>query len=396
MKNKINPKNQRRKAKTLKIIVWLIIILFCLNSALALGIRPVKTEIDLQPTYQGSFKVVNNDHKDMKVKIYVQGDLKDYIELSQTELELSSSEELKEIKFKLELPEKQLIPGIAEGLIIVEEELYSRDKGGSFVTANLKIAHKVRVNVPTPENFITVDIDIDEFEKGVDLITNVKNLGTADLERVKPIVEVFSGEEKISSYEHPAKRLDSKEEFSFKNYVEKEKLGKGEFKVLSAVSYAEYTLEIIESFMIGEPIIKIINYDKYFVENEINELAIELKSEWNTLIDNIHAQVLVFKNGKEVFSTKTTSFDLAPYEEKKITAHFDTRNLELGDYDINLVLNYRNYSIVEKYEAHILSERAYNRRQSPDSLMYILIAVVIVAIAIIALLSYTLLNKKRK
>ncbi|MFC1705059.1 hypothetical protein ACFLZ6_01880 [Nanoarchaeota archaeon] len=392
MKNK-----KAKQTSALKLAVWILIILFCLNSALALGIRPVKTELTLQPTYEDSFKIVNNDHKDMKVKIYAQGDLKDYIELSEDEVELSASEESKEIRFSLRLPDKEFAPGKVEGVIVVEEELYSEERDGSYVAANLKISHKVYVDVPTPENFIEAKIDIEEKEEDVDLITTIKNLGTADLEEVKPKVQVFSGNKIIDSYEHETESLDVKEERSFKDKVEKEKLGKGEFKVLSSIEYAEYTLEVIEAFTIGKPIIKIQNYDKYFVENKINEIAVELKSEWNTIIEDIHLTTLVFKNGKEVFNTKTTSFNLEPYEEKKISAHIDTRDLELGEYDVNLILEYMNQTSVEKFEAYVLDVDEYRKRtQDLGPLIYILIAVITIAVAVISLLGYYVFKIKGK
>ncbi|MBW2980532.1 hypothetical protein KY360_03885 [Candidatus Woesearchaeota archaeon] len=380
------------RAKTIKMgkgIIWVVILLLTLNIAFALGIRPVKTELDFQQHYEGSFKVVNNDHKALRVRIYAEGDLKDFISLPQKELEFSSSEEIKTVQFSLELSEKQLPPGRVEGRIIVEEELYSLDRDDGYVAANLKIAHKVHVDVPFPEKYIEAKVEVDEQEEGVGLITSVKNLGTQDLEEVKPEVKVFSGNEIIESYEHPPEYLDHMEEHSFRDYVEKEKLGKGEFKVLSSISYAEYTLEVIEAFMIGKPIIEIINYDKYFVEKRINELAVELKSEWNTLIENIHLETFVFKDNKEVFNTKTTSFDLQPYEERKVITHFDTRNLELGEYDINLVLYYGNQSTIEKYKAEVLDEESYLKKmQGRNTIVYLLAAVIVVLIAVVMLLAY--------
>lgn len=388
-------KNQIKKAT--KAIIWIVMLLLCLNIAFALGIRPVKSEVGSMQTYDGKFKIVNNDHKEMRARIYVEGDLKDYIELKQTEIEFTSSEEMKEVSFSLDIPDRELPPGRIEGRIIVEEQLYSAPTSDGYVSANLKMNHKVYVDIPYPEKYIEVDIKIEEKEESVDLIATVKNLGTEDLDEVKPKLEIFSGEERIASYEHPPEQLDVNEEHSFRSYVEKEKLGNGEFKVLSSIEYAEYTLEIIEAFMIGEPIIRLLNYDKYFEVGRINELALELKSEWNTLISNIHAQIFVFKNGKEVFNTKITSFDLEPYEEKKVLAHIDARALEVGEYDINVVLDYLNQSIVERYEVSVLSPEDYrSRMHNLSPLIYTLIAVIVVAIAIAALLGYYVFSMKNK
>jgi hypothetical protein len=364
--------------------------------AFALGVRPVKTTIDFQEHYDGKFRIVNNDHKDMEVKLYVEGDLKNYITLQQTELEFTSSEEMKTVPFTLNLVEEELMPGKVEGTIIIEEVLYTKSTADGYVAANLKLNHKVYVNVPYPETYLEAEIDVEEKDNEVDVITTVRNMGSLDIDEVKPRVDVFSGNEKIASYDNPPEQLVVNEEHSFRNYVEKEKLGIGEFKVLSTINYAEYTLELIEAFTVGNPMINIIRYDKYFIQERINELVVEIKSEWNALIEGIYLEVFAFKNSKEVFSTKTTSFDLGPYEQRKVTSYFDTRGLELGDYDMSLVLHYGNETVVESYEASILDEAAYLSRLGRSPLTYLLITVVVLLILVVILLGYFALGTNKR
>ncbi len=378
-----------------KALSWMLILVLCLNAAFALGIRPVKSEAGSSLTYSGAFKVVNNDGKDLKVRIYVEGDLAEFIEVSEQELEFSSSEGMKEVHFSLNIPDRALPPGLNEGRIIVEEMLYTSATKDGYVTANIKMAHKVYVDVPKPDKYIEAKIDVVEENKDVGLIATLKNTGTENLDNVESTLSVYSGETEIESHKDIAKEIDVNSEHSFSSYVEKEKLGNGEFKVLATVNYAEYTLELIEAFIIGKPVIKLLNYDKYFLENQINELGLDLKNDWNTEITDINAEVFVFKNSKEAYNTKTTSFDLEPYEETKITTYFDTRNLETGEYSMNVVLNYLNYSLVETYEAYVLNEEDYKKKLGPSTLTYILIAVIVLTVAVIALLSYLIFGMKK-
>jgi hypothetical protein len=386
----------RRKTIIGKGIVWIVALMLCVSMVFALGVRPVKTNLDFQEHYEGKFKIVNNDHKDMKVKLYVEGDLENYITLSQTEIEFKSSEEMKTIQFTMNLVEEELMPGKLEGRIIMEEQLYTKSTAKGYVAANLKLTHKVFVNLPYPEKYIEAKIDVKETDNEVDLITTVKNLGSTDLDEVKPRVDVFSGNEKIASYDNPSEQLTVNEEHSFRNYVRKEKLGIGEFKVLSTVNYAEYTLELIEAFTVGNPLINIVRYDKYFVQEKINELIVEIKSEWNTLIEGIYLEVFAFKDSKQIFSSKTTSFDLGPYEQRKVTSYFDTRGLELGDYDMNLVLHYGNETVVERYEASILDEKAYLSKSGRSPITYLLATVIVLLILVVILLAYFALGTNKR
>ena len=376
----------------------MFVFVLCVHAALALGIRPTKTEIDYQPMYAGSFKVVNNDHQELHVFIYAEGELGEYIHLSQTELELGPEEEFRSVDFALKLTD-ELPPGTRIGKIIVEEKLSGIRLAGSYVTANLKVAHKIAVNVPTPDKYVEAKLDVKEQDKGVDIVTTVKNIGKQDIREVQLTVDIYSGTQKISTDDDiPAAALKLFEERDFKTYVEKEQLGQGQYTVRTSLSYDQNTLELAKTFTVGEPIINIVNYERFFAQNRINEFPLELKSEWNNIIKDVHLELSFFKRDEEVFKTKAPSFDVEPYEEKKIISYFDARGLELGPYDLTVTIIHGSHSTIEKYRVEVITEEDYVKKKGGGGkvMIYFLVGAVILIVILLAVLFYFVLSMKKK
>ena len=90
------------------IFVMFLIVLSILPGVLAIGITPGRTTIDFAPNAHDSikFKVLNSEHKDMKVVMRIEGELAQYITLPQLIFDLNSNEESKEFSYEYDLPSK--------------------------------------------------------------------------------------------------------------------------------------------------------------------------------------------------------------------------------------------------------------------------------------------------
>src|SRR3989344_8368759 len=106
-------------------IIWICMILIVgimiFNSNVdAIGVSPARKTIDFSQGYRENvtFNVLNNEHKDMKVVIYVEGDLNESIKLSETLLEFRADENSKELSYDITLPSKLEEPGTHENKII--------------------------------------------------------------------------------------------------------------------------------------------------------------------------------------------------------------------------------------------------------------------------------------
>jgi len=379
-----------------KILIWMLVLLVCANTAFALGVRSAKTEVAFQHGYHGSFRVVNNDHKDLKVRLFPAGELKDYIKIEKTELELAPSEDFKLVEFSLDLPE-ELPPGRREGKIVVEEQLGNFATKNGQIAANLQLSHKIYVNVPAVDKYVEAKVEVKPKDNGAEVVTTVKNAGAKDLATVKSKVEVYSGEEKIASYDNPPEQLEVAKAHSFTNFIDEDKIGEGSFRVTATVNYDENVLEIVKTFTKGSPVVDILSYDSYFMENKINEFTVELASRWNTILKDVYLTVSVLKDGKEVFSTKTLSFDMQPYERKKVKTFFDARKLGLGNYNVNLTVHYAGIAKSKLFEVVVMTKEKYDEKRGSNVLLYVLVGfMILIFIALLVLFYFVLCMKKGK
>jgi len=93
-------------------------------------------------------------------------------------------------------------------------------------------------------------------------------------------------------------------------------------------------------FNIGELIIHLVNYTKQVEIGGINSFDIEIESGWNNKIDGAYAEVFISNSSVDLFSFKTSSTSLEPWEKKTITGFFDTSNFTKGFYDANITFIY--------------------------------------------------------
>ena len=146
--------------------IWMFliftIILFSHNVS-ALGITPARKTIDYKAgeSYTVEFSIVNNKNKDMNVAIFVEGDLADRIELSESYLEFSSNENSKSVRYSFTIPQ-DLIPGLSETRIIARELPTSKAHEGALVTATVAVTHQLHIMVPYPGKYATIEFTSQE------------------------------------------------------------------------------------------------------------------------------------------------------------------------------------------------------------------------------------------
>ena len=167
--------------KTLKNVgicmILLIFTLLIVSDVFALGVSPARKIIEFSPELEieVEFNVLNSEGKDMKVVIYVEGDnLDEEIIIDNPELIFSSGELQKSVKYNIKLPEKYDEPGTHEIKIVAREIPVDKAFEGTFVGASVAVVHIVRINVPYPGKYATVELKLGEDTgQGVDFIVYI-------------------------------------------------------------------------------------------------------------------------------------------------------------------------------------------------------------------------------
>lgn len=377
-----------------KTILWILVLILTTQLVLGLGLRPAKTTIDFKPNLdrEHSFWVVNNDNIDFEVNIYVEGELGEYIDIQQNNLIFKEDDDSKKVTYRINLPEN-LPAGDVKANIVVEEVL-NKPKNPYEFSAKLVLKHKVIVKVPYPEKFVEGELDIKEEDKKINLITQVKNLGTKTIEDIKTRFYINDQRETIESTETDEASLDAGETKELKAEIPKSKLDYGEFDILANVIYDGYKLELMKKLIMGEPEIEILYFDKYFIFGKINKFTVNLLNKWNKKLEKVFVEIFVFKDDKQVDQIRTASFDIEGKESDNIEGYFDTTNKELGDYQFEVVVDYNGKKTHKRFTGTVLNEEDYEEAQKERSnLTFILIGILFILIIIVFSI---LLTRRRK
>ncbi len=382
-----------------KTVICIIVLLLLTQLVLGLGVRPSKKYFEFQPNevMQGSFKIINNDNKDLDLHIYTQGDLAEYIELEEENIKFSEGEKL--FTYKVKFP-SQLRPGETIGEIVVTESIPDIKISGTQVTANIKLIYKVIVNTPAPDKYLEASLKIVPLQQDVDIFTLVNNKGQENINEIKSDVTILDIEKEISKLSSDKTSLNSGEQKELKSTLSKSSIQKGNYKAMASVNYDNKVIEIIKEFKIGEPKILIDYIDKFFVTNKINELKIGFKNEWNEKLENVYADIILFKSGKQITSIKTVSFEVDPWSTKTITSYLDARGIETGDYQLDAIVYHGEKIDKSSHQISIMTQDEFDKysKQKPlDMTTILVIAFIVLFITVVVFFVYTIkLIKKRK
>ncbi|MBU1111281.1 MAG: hypothetical protein ABIG93_05060 [archaeon] len=340
-----------------KIIIYILALLIISQLVFALGIRPAKTTVnsnDVQE-YSGNFWVVNNDNQEMKLKVYVTGEMAEYIQLDVNEFTFREDENSQQIKFDVNLPDEVPL-GESTATIVVEEEFGDSSDGGIY--SKLILKHKIIIIGEYPNKYLTAKLNFYEDDNNLRLIAELENLGNDDLNEVK--VTYYVNDQKTV-----LKTLESEKIFLAKGSnellgveLEKSSLGIGEFEVVAKVEYDDNTLEVVKNLVHGQPEIDITYFNKYFIAGVINPYTIELLNKWNQEIENVFVDIVIKKkleNGEfeVVDEFRTESIDISASQRDLIKNYLDVTNQEKGDYVFSLIVNFWNIYKMDQKEFEV-------------------------------------------
>lgn len=371
-----------------------LIVLSILPNVLAIGITPGRTTIDFSPNAHDSikFKVINSEHKDMKVVMRIEGELAQYITLPQLIFDLNSNEESKEFSYEYTLPSKIETPGSHEAQIIAQELPKDAEKTGAFVGATPAVATQLLVKVPYPGKYAEIRLDISEarVNETTKFIIPVLNFGTEPIQKAKATIEILGPtNERIALIETDEKSINAKET---KELIAQwtANVNAGAYHAIAVLTYDGKLARAEKNFNVGDLAIDILNIDvKNFQLGGVAKFDILVENKWNTEIDNVYAQFnVVDENNNEIGSFKSTSSNIPAFSKSSLIAYWDTTGINSGFYNTKLSLNYAGKSTdkiikteitMNSIKMNILGQAiASESKVSRDAILTIFIIVLIV------------------
>ena len=295
---------------------------------------------ELNGTY--SFGLGNTGNENLKLDVYADGELKEYINLYVTNVSLGPKE-WKSVVFDLNIP-VNLSPGPHVTYIKSKEHIEESDSGG--IVAISEIAFTIEVKVPYPGNYLEIVLNTqDSVQAGSNIKVNLdfRNLGTNDLNNVETKVEFLDiGNNKsmgvLNFEKFNIKTTNThhlSESYSTKGW------GLGNYNAKGTIKYAGETKEVSKPFNVGDIKMDILGLNSTrYASGSINKIGIIVSSKWNRIINNVYVQIeLTLKDGRKV-EAKSQNIDIGSWGVAEIPVFLDMTDLEPGTYKLSTKLFY--------------------------------------------------------
>lgn len=325
-----------------KIVFLLLAIVLFAGIVSSLGVTPGRTTLEYNPgeTKDIKFSVLNSENRNMDLEIKKAGELKEYIELKKEEISMTSEEGSKDTSYKIKIPD-DMDPGLHEGKVIIKRKKDSHEvSDGAKIGTALAVVTQVRFYVPYPGNYLEASLSIESSEDKTVFHIPVENKGKNHLKGVRAKVRVFDGEEKVTEFSTDSIDIAKEERKEIVSDL-KENLSKGRYTAKVSVLYGEKSVELESPFMIGSKTLDLKGLEvNDFSLGEVAKINMKLKNKWSEIIKDVYAETNVYEKDNLIASFKSPTHDIPGLEERNFVLYWDTKNVDKGVYNTDVLLNY--------------------------------------------------------
>jgi len=293
-----------------------------------------------------SFSVLNEEHKNMKVFLTIEGDLNDSVSLYQNIVEFMPSEEAKSFNYIIKI-DKVLEPGLHTARII-GLEIPNIGPGGEYVSSKSKIVTELKVYVPYPGKYLESGLDVWNAEQNstADFKVIVINRGKQRIENANALIEIYTLlDEKITEFESETKPVDAigKADLSAKWNVN---VFPGDYIAKVNIFYDNENKTFEKKFSVGT---RNLTVEGMLVNNfqlgGIAKIQILVENKWNQDLAGVYANLIVYNSENQVIvDIKSSPEDIVSLSKKELITYWDTSNIDEGEYKGKLTIKYEDKS----------------------------------------------------
>ncbi len=396
--------------KVINIIVMLLLVATVVE---ALGVTPGRTTLNFEENLEKdvNFKVLNNEHKHLKLAIYARGDLAGYIGIPEEDVELTPEEDSKELTYKIKLPKEIEEPGLHEAEIVIREVTIGKGEKEITISAMQAVITQLYVYVPYPGKYIVisrVDIVKKEADKKVLFFVPLINFGEEDVKSAKAVITVVDMYKNIiDEIETDEKPVPAKGRAELSASIDSSKLTAGIYKVIVKVTYDGLTTIAENAFYTNDFLLIPLDISvRDFTLGDIAKFNILVENIGNAEIKDAYSLMLLdSKDGENVANLKSIPTDFRPSEKKEMVSYWDTKGVKEGEYKGKLVLKYEDRSDergirtlvgINSIQTEIVGVTAYAVREvgAPTHTSPLVILVILLVIANIGWFIFYFMKKK--
>ncbi|MDP2925379.1 MAG: hypothetical protein Q8N99_03340 [Nanoarchaeota archaeon] len=322
-------------------LIFALLTILTIPNVRSLGITPGWTTINYQKGLEQEvdFSVLNNEHKNIQVLLFTQGELNESITLFNSTVEFLPSEEAKSFKYRVNVPnEIENIPGVhvAE---VVAMEIPKPGAGGGFVGIS-----QVLVVVPYPGKYLEAELNILDAEAGgnVTFIIPAINRGKVGIGDARASIGIYTAlNEKVGSVESDSSQVKSGErsELSAKWLAN---VNQGNYLAKVTLFYDGETRAFEKQFAIGSQALSI---ESIMVNNfklgDIAKLEILVENKWSQELISVFANLLIYNTDNQAMADiKSANENIPALSKKQLIAYWDTVGVSEGEYNGKLMVKY--------------------------------------------------------
>jgi len=327
-------------------LAGILLVLLVLPGVQSLGITPGRTTIDYEKGLERevTFSLLNKDHKNMQVLLMVQGELNDSVTLFDSLVEFLPSEENKQFKYKIKLPDKIADEPGLHTAEIVALEIPKASEDGTYVGATVAVVSQLHVYVPCPGKCIEADLNVIDAEENstATFIVPVINRGELGIGDIRATIDIYTSlNEKVATVETDYSSLEpgKRTELSGKWKVN---VPSGDYLAKVTVFYDGESKTFEKQFMVGSQLLTI---ESILVNNfrlgEIAKLQILVENHWSQELQGVFANLLIYNEDEKVMAdVKSAAENVPALSKKELIAYWDTIGVKEGEYSGKLMVIY--------------------------------------------------------
>lgn len=397
-------------------LIFVLIFVLILQNVSALGLTPTRADIDFSPGLQKtiSFSIVNSERRDINIVLAVQGELAEYISLSQTTFSMTSEEKSRSVSYTVNLP-NELEPGMHTAEILVLQLPTEGTPGATYVGAALALVSELIVQVPYPGKYVETNLLIYGPDKDgkYDFVIPSISRGKIGIESLKADIKIIDEAGKVVT------RLRSGE-FGL-NSGERKDIGvfgwvpnieTGNYIARATVFYDnEIPKNLEKSLNIGGSVLSLVSMEvNGFSLGNTADFEATIRNNAEQSVQEVFSEMEVYSEDGDVLAKfKSATYDINSGEKAKMHLFWDTAGVSKGTYPSTLFLNYPDGKDEIKFEmivsdtqiifnglfGYVIGRSTVSKGFVGERTFYVLIGLIVVLV-LINLVWFLFLRKRMK
>jgi len=260
------------------------------------------------------------------------------------------------------------------------------DFEGGAISAVASVFSQVNFFVPYPAKYAVIDI------KNVDAALGKMAYFTVNLESYgKETVNKITGNIDIIDLNNKTVTVVPLSERSDLMFLQKtemfaqwdtENASAGIYKIVANVEYDGIKATAEGRLRLGVLSVNINSIRAIgTVERGLVRINIDVESIWNEPIENIYAEGWITKNASTLATLKSATVNLPPWEKNTLTLYWDVFGLEVGVYDLKVLLHYSDGQSKETTtQIYLMEEEVKEEAEKASTMLYGAVLLLILAV----------------